>query len=151
MNGLIALNKVFKKYRIWENPITREVYSRLYFLYKRHFEDVNELILKSYPNFLKKGNVLDIGANIGYTAITFGNRLRESPYKVYAFEPEPGNFRELQRNIGKFSLEGFVETFLMAVSDTEEEKVLFHPKKMHESFSEYLAHMSWHMIPLEPF
>ena len=48
---------------------------------------------------LKKGQTfVDVGANIGYyTLIATG--IVGPPGRVYAFEPDPGNFRLLQKNI----------------------------------------------------
>jgi FkbM family methyltransferase len=42
------------------------------------------------------GNVIDVGANIGYTATVLAQSL-DPAYCVYAFEPEPFNFLMLQQ------------------------------------------------------
>ena len=48
---------------------------------------------------IKKGNVVsDIGANIGYFASIVAKLVGEEG-KVFAFEPDPGNFALLERNV----------------------------------------------------
>lgn len=48
---------------------------------------------------IKKGDVvLDIGANIGYFTLIFAKLVGENG-KVFAFEPDPGNFSLLEKNV----------------------------------------------------
>lgn len=48
---------------------------------------------------VEKGNVVvDVGANIGYYTLLFARQVGESG-RVHAFEPDPGNFGILQKNI----------------------------------------------------
>jgi FkbM family methyltransferase len=48
---------------------------------------------------IKQGDaVIDIGANIGYYTLIFARLVGEEG-KVYAFEPEPGNFSLLKKNV----------------------------------------------------
>jgi FkbM family methyltransferase len=67
-------------------------------------------------NILKQGDVVvDIGANIGYyTIIAAGIVGKEG--KIFAFEPEPGNFELLSKNV---TLNGFSNIHLQnkAISD----------------------------------
>lgn len=68
-------------------------------------------------NELGKGEVvLDIGANIGYYTLLFAELVGEQG-KVFAFEPDPTNFRLLQRNVVVNSLRN-VTLIQKAVSDT---------------------------------
>jgi FkbM family methyltransferase len=55
--------------------------------------------VQSRPELLRGGNVLDVGANIGYTATVLA-RATDPGQKVYAFEPEPFNYKMLQRIAG---------------------------------------------------
>lgn len=66
-----------------------------------------KLIIQDYRGFhssylknhIKQGNVvLDIGANIGYFTCLLSNLVGKSGY-VYAFEPEPNNFKLLKKNV----------------------------------------------------
>lgn len=61
--------------------------------------------------------VLDIGANIGTTTIEALTLLRDATAE--SFEPEPANYRLLQRNIAANGLNGRVTTHRLALSDTD--------------------------------
>lgn len=73
---------------------------------------------------IKKGNVvLDIGANIGYYTLIFAKIVgREG--KVFAFEPEPGNFALLKKNV---EINGYRNVILeqKAVSNKSEKIKLY--------------------------
>jgi FkbM family methyltransferase len=54
---------------------------------------------KVFTELVKEGmNVVDIGANIGYYTLLAARRVGPQG-RVYAFEPEPGNFKLLTENI----------------------------------------------------
>ena len=72
----------------------------------------------AYPAFVSGGNVMDIGANIGYTASILA-RAVDSDCKVYAFEPEPFNFKILQQTALQPESEGKVIPMQMAVGATQ--------------------------------
>ena len=56
-------------------------------------------VTRVFYNVVKDGlTVVDVGANIGYYTL-LGARLVGERGRVYALEPEPGNFRLLQRNV----------------------------------------------------
>jgi FkbM family methyltransferase len=76
--------------------IGRRLFKSAYFLYKRYIEDDLQDLVIAFPSLVVGGNVLDIGANLGYTAGVLA-RAAESGRMVYAFEPEPFNFRILQQ------------------------------------------------------
>ncbi|HNW43896.1 MAG TPA: FkbM family methyltransferase [Elusimicrobiales bacterium] len=60
---------------------------------------VDGLEEKLYRDRVKPGmTVLEIGANIGFFTLLF-SRLAGDAGRVTAFEPDPGNFRLLQKNI----------------------------------------------------
>ena len=52
--------------------------------------------MQAFPALVGEGNVLDIGANIGYTATVLARSIKPNR-KVFAFEPEPFNFRILEQ------------------------------------------------------
>ena len=73
----------------------RRMFSASYFFYKRHWEDSLAGLVKKRPELFTGGAILDIGANIGYTAALLAKAV-DPTEKVYAFEPEPANFSFLQ-------------------------------------------------------
>lgn len=76
-----------------------------------------ELMTQMFKKVVKEGdNVVDLGANLGYYTLLTA-RLVGSKGKVYAFEPEPLNYKLLIKNI---ELNGYDNIVAMqkAVSDT---------------------------------
>lgn len=71
-------------------------FQRMYFLYKRHWEDPFAALLARHPELVRGGDVIDAGANIGYTATVFAD-FADRDAAVVAFEPEPDNVALLER------------------------------------------------------
>ena len=92
----------------------RNLFRSAYFLYKRYLEDNLEDLVRSYPALVRGGNVLDVGANIGYTASVLAASV-DSGYKVYAFEPEPFNYAILQQSANRARLRDKIAAFECAV------------------------------------
>jgi len=66
---------------------------------------------------LKEGSVVaDIGANIGYHTLIEA-AIVGSKGRIYAFEPDPRNFRLLKKNIGINGKDAIVDARCMALSD----------------------------------
>ena len=78
-----------------DTSIGRGLFRTAYSLYKRYVEDDLEGLVRSRPGLVRGGNVLDIGANIGFTATVLARAI-DPEYRVYAFEPEPSNFGMLR-------------------------------------------------------
>lgn len=89
-----------------------------YFLYKRWYEDPFWALVKSHPELFAGGDVLDVGANIGYTASVFAAAVRP-PSKVYAFEPDQASFATLTEIIRRRQLSDSVEILNMAVGASD--------------------------------
>jgi FkbM family methyltransferase len=85
-----------------------------YFLYKRWYEDPFWALTRRSPEFFTGGDILDIGANIGYTACVFASAVKR-PAKIYAFEPDLASFATLREIIRRRNLGDAVEIFNMAV------------------------------------
>ena len=85
-----------------------------YFLYKRTIEDDLRDLVEAFPAMTGGGDVLDIGANIGYTAMVLA-RATAPGRKVYAFEPEAFNFRILQQTALKPKFQGKIIALQYAV------------------------------------
>lgn len=81
-----------------DHSLGQKVFTSAYFLYKKWLEDPFASLAKRRPELFKGGHILDIGANIGYTAAVFARAI-DPGCVVYAFEPEPFNFRLLERSI----------------------------------------------------
>jgi len=94
------------------------LFSRTYFLYKRLLEDPYAALLRRFPELLRGGNVLDIGANIGYTAVLFSGAI-DPEFKVYAFEPDEFNFQLLDRMAGSSKARGRIQAIRSAVGDAD--------------------------------
>ena len=67
--------------------------------------------LKNICNLNKINHFLDIGANIGYYTLIFGNIKN-----IYAFEPNKKNYRKLSKNISLNKLK--VKTYSFGLSNT---------------------------------
>jgi FkbM family methyltransferase len=93
-----------------------------YFLYKRWYEDPFWALAKRSPELFTGGDILDIGANIGYTAWVFAAALRANAKvsgKVYAFEPDAASFATLGGIVRRKNLADLVEIFNMAVGSAD--------------------------------
>jgi FkbM family methyltransferase len=101
-----------------DNPVGQNVFTSLYFLYKRYLEDPFRSLAKRRPELFRGGHILDIGANIGYTAAVFAHAI-DPGYHVFAFEPEPFNFRLLERSIAARHLTSCVVPVRSAVGREE--------------------------------
>jgi hypothetical protein len=54
----------------------RNAFVASYFLYKRLYEDPFWVLAQQRPELFANGDVLDVGANIGYTASVFARTLK---------------------------------------------------------------------------
>jgi FkbM family methyltransferase len=95
VTGLYSLTR---RSGLLETGFGRKLFTTSYFLYKRYLEDPFAALAKRHPELFHGGDILDIGANIGYTASLFA-QAADADAKVYAFEPEPFNFELLQCSI----------------------------------------------------
>jgi FkbM family methyltransferase len=95
VTGLYSLTR---RSGLLETGLGRKLFTSSYFLYKRYLEDPFAALARSRPELFRGGDILDIGANIGYTAALFA-QAADADAAVYAFEPEPFNFRLFQDNI----------------------------------------------------
>lgn len=69
--------------------------------------------------YARKGmNCIDAGANTGFYTCLMGNLVGPSG-KVFAFEPMPGNFEVMLKNVAENDQTGYVKCFEVACSDTE--------------------------------
>jgi FkbM family methyltransferase len=105
---------VVKWARLLESQPGRRFFVRCYFLYKRLLEDSTRALLRAHPELIRRGHVIDVGANIGYTARVFAAAL-DPGFRVYAFEPEDLNFALLQVALEQMVRRGAVVAIQAAV------------------------------------
>lgn len=74
--------------------------------------------MRARPDLFREGHILDVGANIGYTATLFAEALSPG-FRVYAFEPEERNFTWLEEAIAERSLQSSVIPMRVAVGDRQ--------------------------------
>jgi FkbM family methyltransferase len=97
IKGLTNFYWLARKSRFLDTVLGKTVFSASYFLYKRYLEDPYHDLVERRPKLFRGGNILDVGANIGYTATVF-SRVVGPEYRVYAFEPERFNYNLLERS-----------------------------------------------------
>lgn len=105
-------------------PLSERAFLFSYFLYKRWYEDPFWALTKRSPEIFSGGDILDVGANIGYTAWVFARAIRSlghsnKPAKVYAFEPDLASFSTLGEIVRRKKLGDTAEIFNMAVGSAE--------------------------------
>jgi FkbM family methyltransferase len=113
-NPLLSAYSLVKRSGFLQTSLGRRLFKSAYYLYKRYVEDDLRDLLRSHPGIVGAGNVLDIGANIGYTATVFA-RATQADRKVYAFEPEPFNFKLLQQTALQTQFAGKIVPMQLAV------------------------------------
>lgn len=111
-------------------PVCKNVFVRSYFLYKGVVEDPFQSLLRTRPQLLEGGNVLDVGANIGYTACLF-SRFLNPGMKVYAFEPDPANFEMLQTTARRRAAPNLVVPVQAAVGEADGSVELWENRSHH--------------------
>ena len=89
-----------------------------YFFYKRRYDDPFWNLVRTNPKLFQHGDVLDIGANVGYTAAVFAGAIRAGS-NVYAFEPDAKSYALLKLVIGRENLTATVEPLNCAVGSAE--------------------------------
>ena len=77
-----------------------------------YYEEEEKIIYQ----LLKDGDIIfDVGANIGWFSLNFAKRLKKA--LVYAFEPIPETFYELEGNVSLNDLKGNISTQNLGLSD----------------------------------
>ena len=113
-----------------DSHVAEVVFQRGYFAYKRLVEDPFAKLAAARPELFGGGEVIDVGANIGYTACLFARAL-EAPHRVHAFEPEERNFRWLEHAIERAGLTERVDAHRAAVGAREGTIDLWHNAAHH--------------------
>lgn len=123
-----------------DTRLAESLFRRSYFTYKRLVEDPFAKLVKARPELFAGGDVLDVGANIGYTAQLFARAVR-APYRVHAFEPEERNFRWLTNTIDHAQLGDRVVAHKAAVGAHEGEIELWNNAANHSDHRIATTHL----------
>jgi FkbM family methyltransferase len=118
INTLVSAYGFANRVGVLSNPLARGLFVRSYFLYKRFIEDSFAALTHDRPDLFRGGHLLDVGANIGYTAAVFARAL-PAGYRVYAFEPEERNFHDLEATIARGGLRDRIVPVRAAVGERE--------------------------------
>ncbi|MBK7858084.1 MAG: FkbM family methyltransferase [Archangiaceae bacterium] len=118
IDGLLSVYGFANRRGLLDAPLAREAFARSYFLYKRAVEDPFAALLRKRPELFRGGHILDVGANIGYTAAVFAGGVDDG-FKVFAFEPEEKNFAQLERTVSRLQLGAKVQAVHAAVGASD--------------------------------
>jgi FkbM family methyltransferase len=108
--------------------VFRRAFVSAYFVYKKMFEDPFRNLVRRQPELFQKGDILDIGANIGYTSTVFAGALKPGS-KVCAFEPDQLSYGLLEEVIRRKKLSGAIEAINMAVGSSDGHIKFWHNEK----------------------
>jgi FkbM family methyltransferase len=106
----------------------RRAYVFAYFQYKKFFEDPFLRLAQAQPQLFRDGDILDIGANIGYTASVFAGAIKIGS-NVFAFEPDRLTYDVLSEVVQRKKLDGKIEAINIAVGSSDGEVAFWHNKK----------------------
>ena len=114
---LSIINSLATKIGLLKNDFFRKIiFLPCYFRYKKYLEDPFFSLTIVKPELFCGGSILDIGANVGYTASVF-SKIISPGYKIYSLEPEKNNFLLLSYIIRSFKLQDKVLPFNIAIGD----------------------------------
>ncbi len=119
-NGLIWFYKGINRTGLLDLAFMRSFYISSYFTYKKHLEDPYARLVKYHRHLFREGNVIDVGANIGYTSFVF-SKVVDAPFKIFAFEPEARNLEILKQASQKYQFSDKLVSVAAAVGDHEGE------------------------------
>jgi FkbM family methyltransferase len=118
--SLLAMYAAVQRTGVLDTALGRALYLRAYFAYKRHLEDPLLELARRHPELFTGGDVLDIGANVGYTASVLAAAAGAGS-RVFAFEPERSNHAMLEEVVRSRGLGSRVFPVRAAVGDREGE------------------------------
>jgi FkbM family methyltransferase len=95
-NALFKAYSLVRRSGFLNTSLGQRLFKTAYFLYKQYLEDDLQVLVKTFPDLVGEGSVLDVGANIGYTATVLAGAVKPGR-KVFAFEPELFNFGILEQ------------------------------------------------------
>jgi FkbM family methyltransferase len=117
-NLFLGLYSSVKRTGLLEIPPVKRMFYWAYFQYKRRFEDPFADLAAVHPEYFQNGNVIDVGANVGYTALVFAKVISPG-YQIFAFEPDKVNFESLKSILRGKKAETLVVPVFAAVGEKE--------------------------------
>ena len=117
VEGLHSAYGLANRLGVLHSAVLDDLFVRAYFAYKR-LGDPFAVLARRRPDLFRGGHVLDVGANVGYTASVFARALAPG-FKVFAFEPDRRNVARLVRTMRRLGLADRVEGVHAAVGATE--------------------------------
>jgi len=117
VEGLHSAYGLANRLGVLDSTLLDDLFVRAYFAYKR-LGDPFAVLARRRPDLFRGGHVLDVGANVGYTASVFARALAPG-FKVFAFEPDRRNVARLTRTMRRLGLADRVEGVHAAVGATE--------------------------------
>lgn len=117
-NVFVTAYGVVKRTGLLDVPLVRRGFHGAYFMYKRWIEDPFAPFIQKFPDLFADGHVLDIGANLGYTSVTFARALTPG-FKVFAFEPDPKNFADFQAIVARSNYRSCIVPIQSAVGASD--------------------------------
>jgi FkbM family methyltransferase len=106
----------------------RRTFVSSYFLYKQFYEDPFGGLVRRMPSLFQDGDILDIGANIGYTACVFAGAMKTGS-KVYAFEPDRSSRALLEEIVRRKKLSSSIEAINFAIGNCSGHVEFWHNKE----------------------
>jgi FkbM family methyltransferase len=128
--------------RLLESDWAKRAFVSSYFLYKRLWEDPFRSLVQRRPELFNHGDILDIGANVGYTSCLFARALNTES-KIYSFEPDRANFQLLAKVIRRKNLSERIVAMNSAVGSADGSVELWHNEKHsgdHRVVTDYFRH-----------
>jgi FkbM family methyltransferase len=103
----------------WRSSLGESLFVQAFFAYKSMIEDPFLALSRKRPDLFSGGDILDVGANIGYTATVFA-RVASPGSRVIAIEPEPDNVARLRRTLRRKGVLDRVEIVEAAAGEVEQ-------------------------------
>ena len=124
VSALVSAYGRANRWGVFRSAAARGLFVRSYFAYKRLIEDAFASLVRKRPDLFAGGHIIDVGANVGYTATVFARAVSPG-FQVYAFEPEARNFEDLERTVARRNMKGVVVPVRLAAGEKEGEVELW--------------------------
>jgi FkbM family methyltransferase len=98
---------------LFANEWMQRILVAAYFAYKRFYEDPFRWLIRHQPELFSGGDILDVGANIGYTSWLFAEAVQRGS-RVYSLEPDAVCYRLLVKMLGWKGISSVVTAYQYA-------------------------------------